>query len=125
MADSVDKVLGEPRAAATQRVIDRLRKYVELESPSRSEAQIRALANVIAADLRDAGLKADVIDAPRYGAHVVAEIGGSARDHIVILSHMDTVHPVGTLQTQPFKVDAERVHGPGTYDMKAGIAIAV
>jgi glutamate carboxypeptidase len=125
MADALIKVLGEERAAATQRVIERLRRYTEMESPSRNEGLIRALAGTIAADLRAAGADMKLIDAPGYGAHIVAQVGGTGADHIVILSHLDTVHPIGTLAMQPFKVDAQRVHGPGTYDMKAGIAITV
>jgi glutamate carboxypeptidase len=125
MSDKIVEVLGESRDAAAQRVVDRLRKYVELESPSRHEEQIHDLANVLAGDLRPAGAEVEIIDAPGYGAHVVAMIGGNAQDHIMILSHMDTVHPLGTLATQPFKVTAGRVEGPGTYDMKAGIAVAV
>lgn len=124
MADKVEQFLGESRSAATARLLDRLRTYAELETPSRSEANMRALAGVLAADLQHAGCTSEVIDAPGYGAHVVAQTQG-AGEHIVILSHMDTVHPVGTLAKQPFRVTDNRVEGPGTYDMKAGIAIAV
>ena len=123
MAD-VDSVLGESREQATQRVIERMRRSVEMESPSRSEGHVRALASTIAADLRALGADIEVVDAPGYGAHVVGRIG-SGSDHVVVLSHLDTVHPIGTLATQPFRVTADRVEGPGTYDMKAGIAIAV
>lgn len=125
MTDRVIEVLGESREAATQRVLDRLGTYVALESPSRHPELIRTLADVIAADLRAAGGSVQLTEAPGYGAHVVATFGGDARDHITILSHMDTVHPAGTLATQPFRVTADCVEGPGTYDMKAGIAIAV
>jgi glutamate carboxypeptidase len=125
MADRVTEVLGESRDAATKRVVDRMRKYVEMETPSRSEGHIVALAGAIQADLRAAGADAELIDAPGYGAHVVGTIGGNGRNHIAILSHIDTVHPIGTLATQPFRVNGNRVEGPGTYDMKAGVAIAV
>lgn len=124
-ADQIEAVLGETKDAATERIIERMRRYVEMETPSRSESQIRALADVLAGDLRAAGAEVDIIDAPGYGAHVVATLGGSGTDHIVILSHMDTVHPMGTLATQPFRITNGRVEGPGTYDMKAGITIAV
>ena len=125
MADKVVEILGESRADATARILERMRRYVEIETPSRNEAQIRVLAEMLALDLKSAGAAVQVIDAPGYGAHVVATIGGTGNDHIVILSHMDTVHPIGTLKTQPFKVSTDRVEGPGTYDMKAGITMAV
>jgi glutamate carboxypeptidase len=125
MADRIEAILGESRDKATSRIIERMRRYVEMETPSRSEDEIRALANVVAEDLKGAGAKVQIIHAPEYGAHIVAMIGGDGDDHIAILSHMDTVHPIGTIATQPFRVTDGRVEGPGTYDMKAGIAIAV
>lgn len=125
MPDAIERVLGEPRTDAAQRVVERLRRYAELETPSRSEGHVRVLAGTIAADLRAAGATAELIDAPGLGAHVVARTGGNGANQIVILSHLDTVHPIGTLATQPFKVDGQRVFGPGTYDMKAGIAVAI
>lgn len=125
MTDAINEILGESEEAATARVLERMRRYVEVETPSRNEAQIRALAALLAHDLRAAGADVQLIDAPGYGAHVVANLGGDGSDQIAILSHMDTVHPIGTLTHQPFRVSADRVEGPGTYDMKAGIAIAV
>ena len=125
MADAITEMLGQSRAAATSAVLERLRRYVEIETPSRNEDNIRVLAGLLAQDLRQAGAQAELVDAPDYGAHVVASLDGPGADHITILSHMDTVHPVGTLVKQPFRVTDDRVEGPGTYDMKAGIAIAV
>ena len=125
MADPIEQFLGESRASAQARLLERLRRYTEIETPSRNESQVRLLAGVLEADLQDTGCDVRIIDAPGLGANLVAQMGGNARDHIVILSHMDTVHPVGTLEKQPFRVNGDRVEGPGTYDMKAGIAIAV
>ena len=125
MSDKLESVLGEDIHSATQRVINRMKRYVEMETPSRDQERIRALGDVIAADLQELGANAEIIEAPGYGVHIVASIGGNGSDHIAILSHMDTVHPLGTLETQPFRVLTDRIEGPGTYDMKAGITIAI
>ena len=93
MTDAINEILGESEEAATARVLERMRRYVEVETPSRNEAQIRALAALLAHDLRAAGADVQLIDAPGYGAHVVANLGGDGSDQIAILSHMDTVHP--------------------------------
>ena len=126
MPNNVEKVLGESEQAATDRVLARLRTYVELETPSRHEQEVRQLARTIAKDLQDADATIALTEAPGYGAHVVASIEGSNSEApIVILTHMDTVHPIGTLKTQPFQLRDGRAEGPGIYDMKAGIAVAV
>ena len=126
MPKRIEAVLGESAEAATQRLLDRIRTYVEIESPSRHEDGIRRLGDVIAGDLKTAGASIEIIDAPGYGVHIVASFQGETTEApVVILSHMDTVHPVGTLATQPFKVGNGRAEGPGIYDMKAGIGVAV
>jgi glutamate carboxypeptidase len=58
------------------------------------------------------------------GDHVRARFGGDARP-VLLLGHFDTVWPIGTIQRMPFRRDGDRVYGPGTFDMKAGIAIGV
>jgi glutamate carboxypeptidase len=126
VANEVEKVLGEGEAAARDRVLARLRTYVEVETPSRHEEGIRKLAGIIARDLEAAGASVALTEAPGFGAHLVAEFEGSEDGApVVILSHMDTVHPIGTLATQPFVIRDDRAEGPGIYDMKAGIAVAV
>lgn len=126
MPNRIEALLAESEDAITARVLTRARRYVEIETPSRDEAAIRRLAQVVANDLKDAGASVDVIDAPGYGAQVVAVVEGQNQaEHLVILAHMDTVHPVGTLAKQPFAVRDSRADGPGVYDMKTGIALAV
>ena len=44
---------------------------------------------------------------------------------VLILGHLDTVWPLGTLKQMPFKVEKGRAWGPGTLDMKAGVAMAL
>jgi len=124
--NEIERVLGESEAEATARVLARVRRYVEIETPSRDEAAIRKLAAVIAKDLQDAGGDVALTEAPGYGAHLVASFEGETRDeHIVLLAHIDTVHPAGTIQSQPFAVHDGRAEGPGIYDMKTGVALGV
>jgi glutamate carboxypeptidase len=126
VANRIESVLAESADAATARVLETIRRYVEIESPSRHEPGIRQLAGTIITDLQGTGASVALTEAPGYGAHVVASIAGATNEApIVILSHMDTVHPIGTLATQPFRLNGERAEGPGIYDMKAGIAVAV
>jgi glutamate carboxypeptidase len=43
----------------------------------------------------------------------------------MVVGHLDTVWPLGTLSNRPFKVDEDRAYGPGIFDMKAGLAVAL
>ncbi len=50
---------------------------------------------------------------------------GDTRPGILIIGHIDTVHPVGTLGENPCRIEGDRLYGPGSYDMKAGIVLAL
>src|SRR4029079_12056082 len=57
-------------------------------------------------------------------AHLVARLAGDGRP-TMILGHFDTVWPVGTLARMPLHRDGDRLHGPGVFPRKAGIASAL
>src|SRR5207302_1213760 len=58
------------------------------------------------------------------GDHVLAEFG-CGESQILLLGHFDTVWPIGQLDRMPLTRSGGRLHGPGVFDMKAGIAIAM
>ena len=64
--------------------------------------------------------------APNFGDIVIGRIAGETEGlGILLLGHMDTVHPVGTLAGPlPMRVEGDRAYGPGIYDMKGGNAMA-
>ncbi|MGH7477870.1 MAG: M20/M25/M40 family metallo-hydrolase [Longimicrobiales bacterium] len=106
-------------------VLERLRRYVEHESPSGDAAANRALAALIAGDLERTGAAVQRIDAPSRGAHLLATLPGreAGLPHLLVLGHFDTVHPLGSLARMPFAIRDGRIEGPGAFDMKAGIAV--
>lgn len=105
-------------------LLARLRRYVEMESPSGDAARIGALAQVIATDLEEAGASVERIDAGAAGMNLHIRVEGRTTGKpILILGHIDTVWPAGTIAERPFRIEDGRAYGPGTYDMKAGIAL--
>jgi glutamate carboxypeptidase len=110
---------------AIARVVERLRGWVELESPTGDEARATRLAAEITTALAAAGAVVEEIAAPGWGVHLRAHVAGAdpALEPVLILGHLDTVHPVGTLERLPCRIDGGRMTGPGIYDMKAGLAI--
>ncbi len=106
-----------------------LRALVELESPTAENAAEKAAL--------DRCLDFAAEAAARFGATIrrhrcrVLEARFSAgpahrgEKPILLLGHLDTVWPLGTLAQLPFKIEKGRAWGPGVLDMKAGVAMAL
>lgn len=103
--------------------LERLRRLVELESPSDHEPGLRAVAADFAAELAATGADVDTVDIEGLGEHVVGRLAGRepGLKPVLVLGHLDTVHPVGTFDP-PFRVAEGRAYGPGIFDMKGGLA---
>jgi glutamate carboxypeptidase len=106
------------------RMLADLEGMVRLESPSDDPSRVSLLATWVRDRLRAGGVGAELRPCPPRGEAVLASIG--PRDGAtLLLGHLDTVWPVGTLATIPFRVQGDRAFGPGIFDMKAGVAVAL
>ena len=107
---------------------DDLRSTVEtlvrLESPSTDKVAVDRCGDVIASFLKDFGADVTRIAQAERGNHVRAEFGGGPR-RVLLLGHFDTVWDLGQLERMPVREENGRLYGPGVYDMKASIAIAM
>ncbi|MBA3604936.1 MAG: M20 family metallopeptidase [Acidimicrobiia bacterium] len=104
-------------------VLADLRTLVEVESPSLDLEALRLSAAAVAALIkRRLGSAAEIV-ASAAGPHVHWRGGGAPR--VLVVGHHDTVFPLGTLLTRPFTVADGRALGPGVFDMKGGIVLAV
>ena len=105
-------------------MLDELRTLVEHESPSRDVAALNSLRLKLNQRLR--GLfpyVRSIKDGPAAG-HVSAVYNPwSESPPLLILGHFDTVWPIGSLASRPFRVEGDKAFGPGTYDMKASLVI--
>lgn len=111
----------------TDACLQLLRTLVECESPTGDrEGNLRA-ARLLEDALIQAGGRVERIPAQGLGVHLCARFRGLSRDRgpILVVGHMDTVHPVGTLERLPFEVADGRLQGPGIYDMKSGLAVSL
>jgi glutamate carboxypeptidase len=104
--------------------IETIEALVRLESPSTDKAAVDRGGHELGLRLRALGADVEVLAQAERGHHLRARLGGAGRP-VLILGHFDTVWPIGTLERMPLRRDGDRLHGPGTFDMKAGIAIAL
>lgn len=117
--------------ALTPQILALLEELVAIESPSHFKAGIDRAGQFVAAALEPTGARLEFFPQPRAGDHLLARWDPPAGNDppaspaILLLLHMDTVHPVGNLAVNPVRVDEGRFYGPGSLDMKGSIAMAL
>jgi glutamate carboxypeptidase len=105
-------------------IVQSIRQLVEIESPSDVKQAVDRLGSVLAGRFGDLGGQVEVHPGEKFGNHLQINFAGrSPGKPVLLLGHMDTVYPIGTIATMPCRVDQGRVWGPGTLDMKSGIAL--
>ena len=107
-----------PFHAAT--ILDGIRRWVEIETPTDAPDQVNKLVTLVAESYRDLPVTIERIPGGGgCGDHLaVRSAWGQDQPGILVLSHLDTVHPLGFIQRLPFKVEGDSAFGPGIYDMK-------
>src|SRR5215471_7023580 len=123
---TVDKILRYARQKQND-IIALIRSFVQCESPTDNSAAVNQFVDLFVASAHDIG-QAKTYANREFGKHgrFVFELPGSKKDgQILALGHSDTVWPLGTIQTMPFRRARGRLWGPGVFDMKAGLAFFV
>jgi glutamate carboxypeptidase len=105
-------------------VEDLIQHLVRLESPSTDKAALDRCGRELAHRLVDLGAKVTTFPQQTAGDHVKAEFGAGPWQ-VLVLGHFDTVWPIGEIERMPCQRRGDRITGPGVFDMKAGIAIAM
>jgi glutamate carboxypeptidase len=100
--------------------VELLRHLVELESPTGDRERMGHIGRFLGAELQALGARVATRD-----LHLTAQLGPADGTPLVLVAHMDTVWPAGTLPSMPFRVEDGYAWGPGALDMKAGIVIAL
>ena len=116
-------------ARQQQSMQDLLQKVVNIESGSRNEAGVTAVAHALAERLQAAGVPVQFEPVPGYGVLLHAQVNPEGAEAggapIILMGHMDTVFPDGTVAKRPYREEAGRAYGPGVADMKSGLVLNV
>lgn len=106
------------------RLLEELSNWVKLETPTTDPVGVNRLVDVAEADLARAGAVVTRIPGRcGYADNLIARTQGYGKP-VMVAGHLDTVWSVGTLTDMPYRVNGEKAHGPGIYDMKAGSFLA-
>ncbi|HTV00217.1 MAG TPA: M20 family metallopeptidase [Luteitalea sp.] len=121
MSDRLD--LRDACAARAAWMTTTVAALARLESPSGDVPRLAACADALTDLMREIGADVERLPSPA-GEHLRATIGTGSRQ-ILLLGHYDTVWGAGTVDRMPVEIVDGRLHGPGTFDMKAGLVIAL
>jgi glutamate carboxypeptidase len=106
-----------------------LKLLVETESPSHDKAAVDRVGAIVAEEARKLGAQIETVPNKETGDHLLIYFtrneAAAKMKPILLLCHMDTVFPLGTIEKFPYRESDGKISGPGTLDMKAGIVIAL
>jgi len=106
-------------------MVEGIERWVKIESPTSDVAAVNRMIDRVAGDLADVPVRVERFPGRGgFGDTLVARTHDAAHG-ILVLSHVDTVHPIGSLATSPCRRDGDRLYGPGVYDMKGGAYLAL
>jgi glutamate carboxypeptidase len=105
-----------------------LGRFVRAESPSFDKTAVDRFGQIVASEWKRRGASVKLLRQPQRGDHVRAvwsPRGAHANGQILVLGHLDTVYDLGTLSRMPFRLSRGRAWGPGAFDMKGGLVLAL
>jgi glutamate carboxypeptidase len=107
-------------------ILEGIRRWVEIETPTEAPDQINELATLVAEGYRELPATIErIAGCSGCGDHLLVRSSwGQDRPGILVLSHLDTVHPLGFIDRLPFRIEGDSAFGPGIYDMKGGAYLA-
>lgn len=116
-------------AGRKSEIIDSICRLVEAESPSGDIEGNRDAVNLLEKIAQNIPAIDSIerIENPVYGEHLRIRAFGKVTEEktTLLVGHTDTVHPRGTLNTQPVRIEGECLYGPGVFDMKASCIVAL
>lgn len=111
-----------------QHYLAELRQWVEIETPTSDRIAVSSLLERVAGSCGEAGLAVEWAGGEGGAPKTLIARGDADGDKpaLLVLAHLDTVHPTGSLAKDlPWRIDGDRLYGPGVYDMKGSALMAL
>ncbi len=114
----------------TKKILSTLQDWVEVESPTFDKDAVNRMMDLCSNFLAEMGGKIERVPGKKNLGDCLRATFNETPENIsspgiLIMGHMDTVHPLGTLRKLPFRIDGDKCFGPGIFDMKSGNLISM
>jgi glutamate carboxypeptidase len=110
-------------------MVNLLKELVSLESPSTEKKAVDKCSDFIIKEFKKVGAKTTRFPQKKIGDLYTVQYPGlkskAKKEQILVLTHIDTVWPIGKIQNMPFYLSGSKIYGPGVLDMKAGLVMAL
>jgi glutamate carboxypeptidase len=106
-------------------MLEMIAQLVQVESPTEDQAAVNRCVALLEEWIRAAGGKSKRRRQKTAGDLLIGRFGPARGAPVMLLGHLDTVWPLGTLKKMPFRLRGGRAWGPGVLDMKAGVVMAL
>jgi glutamate carboxypeptidase len=109
--------------AKKDEMVQTIRQLVEIESPTQDKQAVDRLGAMLAGRFEKLGGHSMFHRVKDFGDHLQVDFTGKRGGKpVLLLGHLDTVYPAGTLRNMPCRIADGKLYGPGAFDMKSGIA---
>lgn len=107
-------------------MINLTKELINIDSQSDDVPGVQKVADVLSQKMSELGMTTRQIDQGKPGTVLIGELAGDpGLKPVILLGHMDTVFPRGTVEKHPFKIEDDKMMGPGIFDMKPGLVIGL
>lgn len=104
-----------------QEMLELIEQLVNIDSGSYVKKGVDQIGAILTAKFAELGFDVEVREEAEYGNNLVLRHQNAMDPKIILLAHMDTVFPEGTVAERPFRIEGNRAYGPGVVDMKSSL----
>jgi glutamate carboxypeptidase len=105
--------------------LDDLRRLVSVDCGTDNKAGVDEVGDIFQEMLERGGFSVECVKQSVYGDFRIGRIHGSGTKKIMLIGHLDTVYPIGTVAGRPMSIEGDIVKGPGVADIKGGLLVAL